>query len=79
MSVIIESKRIQKRRTEEEMRTALHNFINGKWRMSIPPQIEDDDIVLSDVIKELLDARRTIEWFMKQPVCAHLLKNKDKA
>lgn len=54
---INEQKRIQKRRTEQEMRSALADFCYGKATRSIPPQIDDTDIILQDCIEELLELR----------------------
>lgn len=61
MSKLNPNKLIQKRRTEQEMRTALKNFCGGKNEFCVPPQIDDDDIVLNDCIEELLEARTIIE------------------
>lgn len=54
------NKKIQKIRTEEEIRKALSNFCQGKHRMTIPPQIDDDDVVLYDAFKELLELRKRL-------------------
>src|SRR2546429_4675317 len=61
MARITELKRIQKHRTEEEMNKALNQFIDQKHMLHIPPDDEDADVVLSDAINELVDARKKIE------------------
>lgn len=61
MSKTITDKRIQKRRSEAEMRTALSELINNQHTLHIPPQIDDADTIINDVISELIDARRIIE------------------
>jgi len=53
------NKLIQKRRTEQEMRTALYDLRIGCPKLE--PGIDDTDTVLSDVIEELLEARAIIE------------------
>jgi hypothetical protein len=58
--VIDPNKKMQKVRTEDEIRQALSNACHGKLRMTVPPQVEDDDIVLYDAFKELLDARKKL-------------------
>lgn len=55
------SKLIQKRRTEQEMRTALQNCCDRIPEMSTPPQIDDSDVILNDVIEELLEKRQILE------------------
>jgi hypothetical protein len=50
--------RIRKYRTEYEMHQSLSNACHGKWRMCIPVQDSDDDMVLSDVIDELVERRK---------------------
>jgi len=55
------NKKMQKIRTEDEIRQALSNATHGKLRMTVPPQVEDDDIVLYDAFKELLEAREKLE------------------
>lgn len=57
MSTIDPDKKIQKVRTEEEIRKALQNCIHCKVTMCVPPQMDDDDIVLYDAFKELKEAR----------------------
>lgn len=54
------NKKILKHRTEEAMRLALHQFINQEHELHIPPDSEDADMVLSDVIEELLEARKKL-------------------
>jgi hypothetical protein len=61
MAKINPNKHIQKRRTEDEMRKALSNFCQGKHTMTIPPQDDDDDVVLYDMFKELLESRQMLE------------------
>lgn len=61
MPTIDPDKRIQKIRTEEEIRKALSNLIHRKHTMTVPPQVDDDDIVLYDAFKELLDTRKTLD------------------
>ena len=60
MTTIDPNKKIQRIRTEEEMRKALAAYTLDNVHMSIPPQSYDDDIVLSDVIEELLEARKEL-------------------
>lgn len=62
MTAIDPNKKIQRIRTEEEIRAALSNLIHRKHTMTVPPQVEDDDIVLYDAFKELLQARA---WFAR--------------
>lgn len=54
------NKKILKHRTELEMRMALNDFISQKYSLRIPPQVEDADMVLHDVINELLEARKKL-------------------
>lgn len=61
MTTIDTSKRIQRYRTAEEARHALQQFIDCKHTLHVPPQIDDADFVISDVIDELLDLREAIE------------------
>lgn len=61
MAKLNENKRIQKRRTADEMRNALHALVAGTAQRSIPPQVDDSDIILTDAIEELLEARQLIE------------------
>lgn len=42
------------------MRKALLNLLERKHTLSVPPQVEDADMVLSDAIEELLEARKKI-------------------
>jgi hypothetical protein len=66
---------IQRRRTEDEMRQALHDFICGNAGGSTPPQDDDTDIILNDCIEELLEARKLLAeirqvsqiWLAKAP------------
>lgn len=60
MTAIDPNKTIQKYRTEEEIRKALSNLTHRKHTMTVPPQVEDADMVLSDVIEELLEARNKL-------------------
>jgi hypothetical protein len=55
------SKKIQKRRTEQEMRMALAHFCDGNPERCIPPQVDDSDIILNDAIEELLELRQERE------------------
>ncbi len=69
MAKINSEKTIQRRRTEDTMRQALTAFCNGTAERTIPPQVDDTDIVLNDAIEELLEARAklaSIEGFMRQ-------------
>lgn len=61
MSKVNTNKKIQKPRTEQEMRAALSNFCKNKFTMCVPPQTDDDDVVLLDCIEELLEARQQQE------------------
>lgn len=61
MARVNTQKRIQKRRTEAEMRKAVQAFIDGKAQRSIPPQDDDTDIILIDAIEEVLESRQLIE------------------
>jgi len=61
MAKVNPNKRIQKRRTEQEMRNALADFLYGKAQRSIPPQDDDADVILTDCIEELLEARQMLE------------------
>lgn len=61
MAKIIQGKTIQRKRTADEMHGALAAWCNGTAQMSIPPQVDDSDIVLSDAIAELLEARQKLE------------------
>jgi len=58
---INDSKKIQKRRTENDMRQALAAFEQGKPQRSIPPQIDDTDIIMRDCIEEVLELRQQRE------------------
>jgi hypothetical protein len=58
-----------KQRTHEEMQDALRRFCNAAWGnhganersvFSIPPDDEDADIIFSDVMHELVEARKRI-------------------
>jgi hypothetical protein len=57
------------------MRDALFAFINGKQQLCSPPQDDDSDIILNDVIAELLLARQLLAemqnfsqlWLAKLP------------
>lgn len=61
MNTIDSSKRIQRYRSSEEARHALTSFIYRAHRLHVPRQIDDADMVISDVIDELLDLREVIE------------------
>lgn len=43
------------------MRMALMHFCDGCPERSIPPQIDDSDIILNDAIEELLEKRQVLE------------------
>lgn len=60
MTTVDSNKNIQRIRTELEMRMALNDFISQKYSLRIPPQVEDADMVLHDVISELLEARKKL-------------------
>lgn len=55
------SKTIQKFRTEDELRHAVYALCDGKAQRTIPPQVDDSDIVLLDAIAELLELRQQVE------------------
>ena len=78
MSTIDSNKRMQKWRTEQEIRMALNDFISQKYALHIPPQVEDADMVLSDVIEELLQARKVLDVFNTTPF-AKLTKEQKQA
>lgn len=65
MPKINPSKKIQKRRTEQEMRNALASFAGQQPATDV----DDAGVVLSDCIEELLESRQLIEeikqfvWF----------------
>jgi hypothetical protein len=61
MGKINPNRKIQRYHTEDEMRSALERLSSGRGVKSIPPQVEDDDIVLTDCIEELLEGRRLFE------------------
>lgn len=44
-------------RSETELREALAAACHGKWRMCVPPQVDDHDFVLGDGITELVALR----------------------
>jgi hypothetical protein len=54
------NKTIQKHRSKDELNHALILLCAGTPLRSIPPQIDDSDIVLSDAIAELMDARQAL-------------------
>jgi hypothetical protein len=55
------NKTIQRQRTEDEMRQALYALATGKSTTSVPSQVDDDDVVLSDAIAELIELRQMKE------------------
>ena len=61
MAKIIQGKAIQRKRTADEMHNALGDFIAGTPQMSVPAQIDDSSVVLSDAIVELLESRQKLE------------------
>ena len=67
VSTIDINKKIQKVRTEEEIHKALSNFCHGRHTMTVPPQIDDDDIVLYDAFRELKEARKTLAFLDTTP------------
>jgi hypothetical protein len=54
-------KKIQKHRTEEELRSALTAIRKGHYRGSAPAQDDDTDVVLQDCIEELMELRQLVE------------------
>lgn len=65
MTRIDPNKLIQKRRTKEELLTALQQFIHRKQMLCVPPEVSDPDIVLMDAIRELVDLRARFEGMAK--------------
>ena len=63
MAKVNDGKKIQKKRTADEMNAALADFCNGTPQRCIPPQVDDSDIVLSDAIAEVLELRAKVEEF----------------
>jgi ornithine carbamoyltransferase len=61
MAKVNPQKHIQKRRTEQEMRNALSFFAGQRAERSTPSDIDDADIILTDCIEELLEARQQME------------------
>ena len=61
MARINPNKPIQRYHTEEEMRGALGRLVAKQAITSIPPQVEDDDVVITDCIEEVLEMRRLFE------------------
>ena len=61
MARINELKHIQKQHSEEQMRKALQDFIDGKHCLRVPVADDDADIVLADTINELLESRTIVE------------------
>ena len=61
MAKVVETRKIQRRRTEVAMRRALQDFVNGKPQVTIPPQDDDTEIILQDCIEELLELRQIVE------------------
>lgn len=59
------NKLIQKRRTKEELLTALQQFIHRKQMLCAPPEVSDPDVVLMDAIRELVDLRARFEGMAK--------------
>ena len=53
--------KLQEQFTIEQMRQALSRFCNGKYRMCVPAQPDDDDMILSYAIDQLEQAQATIE------------------
>lgn len=54
------SKTIQKYRSKAELEHALNLFNVGTPERSMPPQVDDSDIVLADAIAELMEARQAL-------------------
>jgi len=42
----------------KKCKKALSNFIHGKFRMSVPPEPDDDDILLHNALNELEQLRK---------------------
>jgi hypothetical protein len=62
-------KTIQKHRSKDALDRALALFCAGTPERSIPPQVDDSDIVLSDAIAELMEARQSmadLQMWMQQ-------------
>jgi hypothetical protein len=53
-------KNILKHRTEEDMRKALSDLIHQRHTLHVPPDSDDADMVLSDVIEEALELRKKL-------------------
>lgn len=53
-------KKVLKYRTEYDMRKALNDLAQGRHVLHVPPDSEDADIVIHDVIEELLEAREKL-------------------
>jgi len=53
-------KNILKHRSEQDMRKALIDLIHQRHVLHVPPDNEDADMVLHDVIEELLEARKKL-------------------
>lgn len=51
--------------TIKQMREALSRFCNGKYRMCVPAQKDDDDMILSYAIDQLEQAQAEIERIKK--------------
>lgn len=60
MAKVNTQKDIQKHRSKDQLDRALALFNAGKPERSIPPQVDDSDVVLSDAIAELMEARQAI-------------------
>lgn len=74
MAKINPQKKIQKRRTEVEMRQALLKLYDSGGNMAcLTADVDSPDVILQDCIEELLEARQMIEdikafvqsWTMK--------------
>ena len=62
MSKINPQKKIQKRRTEAEMRKALQTLYDSGGNMAcITADADSPDVVMRDIIEELLEARQLLE------------------
>lgn len=56
------NKKIQKHRTEQEMRVALSDWsVGSAQHLHVPSEIDDTDIILNDCIEELLECRQMVE------------------
>jgi predicted CopG family antitoxin len=59
MSTVDPNKKIQKMRTEQEMRWALLILQDG-YSITAQSHVSEPDVIFSDVIEELLEARKIL-------------------